>query len=213
MPPELLPLLEPELEPLLDPVSLPASMLPLLLPELLPLLEPELLPLLDPLLLPELLPVSVELSPAPLLLPLLPPLSLLASDVASSPASPPPPVVELLLPPHPVVFAATAQPVSALTMNHRFKESTVRMNEPSRSVGDQDIRVRIVRRHFRPGAQEHAAGHPDRAGVTRKCADPRRERSRCLHEPRTGVCPPGQHVPRCTRAARSHRVRPEPRTK
>jgi hypothetical protein len=95
----------------------------LLLPEELPLLEPLLLP--DEL--PLLLPVSVVASIPPLLLPLLLPLSELPSSVASVLASLPGPVDDELLPPQPVVFAATAQPVRALTITHLLKESILCM--------------------------------------------------------------------------------------
>jgi hypothetical protein len=101
--------------PLLLPVSpaMPLSMAPLLLPLELPLLEPLELPLELPLLEP------LEL---PLLLPLLLPPSELPSSVASVLASLPGPVDDELLPPHPAVFAATAQPVRALAITHVLKE-------------------------------------------------------------------------------------------
>ncbi len=121
--------------PLLLPVSVPESMPPLL-PPLDPPLEPPLEPPLDPPLLPPLLlPVSVELSAPPLLPPLEPPLSAEPSSVASVPESLPPPVDELP-PPHPVVLAATAHPVSALTIIHCFKEFilVVMWNPPAHLV-------------------------------------------------------------------------------
>jgi hypothetical protein len=148
--------------PLPLPVSMPESMPPLL-PPLDPPLDPPLLP-------PLLLPVSVELSMPPLLPPLLLPLSVEPSSVASVPESLPPPVDELLLPPHPVELAATAQPVRALTINHRFKESTFCMSTLPPMALDLSYPGRCAGgRRFRPGRKEHAAFHrPSRAVCARR---------------------------------------------
>jgi hypothetical protein len=125
-------------------VSVPPSMPPLLLPEELPLLEPLELPLLDPLELP--------LSAPPLELPLLLPLSVLLSVLPSSPVLASGPADDELLPPQPVVFAATAQPVRALTITHLLKEFTLCMiTLPPCGVTLSDIRLARLCGRLGPG--------------------------------------------------------------